>query len=35
VLAHPRTGIERVRFVLFSDRLHSAFAAELAATHRD
>lgn len=31
VLAHPRTGIERVRFVLFNDRLHRAFAAELAA----
>jgi len=29
VAAHPRTGIERVRFVLFSKRLHDAFAAEL------
>ena len=35
VLAHPRTGIERVRFVLFSERLHSAFAAELAAAQAD
>lgn len=31
VLAHPRTGIERVRFVLFSGRLHRAFADELKA----
>lgn len=30
VAAHPRTGIERVRFVLFSERLLAAFAAELA-----
>ncbi len=30
VAAHPRAGIERVRFVLFSSRLHDAFAAELA-----
>ena len=29
VAAHPRTGIERVRFVLFSERLLAAFAAEL------
>lgn len=29
VAAHPRTGIERVRFVLFSSRLYDAFAAEL------
>ncbi|MCB0913102.1 MAG: O-acetyl-ADP-ribose deacetylase [Propionibacteriaceae bacterium] len=29
VAAHPRTGIERVRFVLFSPRLYDAFAAEL------
>ncbi len=30
VAAHPRAGIERVRFVLFSERLLAAFAAELA-----
>jgi O-acetyl-ADP-ribose deacetylase (regulator of RNase III) len=30
VAAHPRTGIERVRFVLFSPRLHGAFTAALA-----
>lgn len=30
VAAHPRTGIERVRFVLFGERLLAAFAAELA-----
>jgi O-acetyl-ADP-ribose deacetylase (regulator of RNase III) len=30
VAAHPRTGIERTRFVLFSPRLYDAFAAELA-----
>jgi O-acetyl-ADP-ribose deacetylase (regulator of RNase III) len=30
VAAHPRTGIERTRFVLFSPRLYNAFAAELA-----
>jgi O-acetyl-ADP-ribose deacetylase (regulator of RNase III) len=30
VASHPRSGIERVRFVLFSHRLHDAFAAELA-----
>lgn len=30
VAAHQRPGIERVRFVLFSERLHAAFAAELA-----
>ncbi|MCA0294376.1 MAG: O-acetyl-ADP-ribose deacetylase [Actinobacteria bacterium] len=30
VAAHPRTGIERVRFVLFSPRLHDAFASEIA-----
>ena len=29
VAAHPRTGVERVRFVLFSQRLYDAFAAEL------
>lgn len=29
VASHPRTGIERVRFVLFSQRLYDAFAAEL------
>jgi O-acetyl-ADP-ribose deacetylase (regulator of RNase III) len=34
VLAHPRTGIERVRFVLFSERLHAAFAEELGAAQR-
>jgi O-acetyl-ADP-ribose deacetylase (regulator of RNase III) len=31
VLAHPRTGIERVRFVLFSPRLLQAFTAALEA----
>ena len=31
VAAHPRTGIERVRFVLFTRRLLGAFLAELAA----
>ncbi|MCC6494736.1 MAG: O-acetyl-ADP-ribose deacetylase, partial [Propionibacteriaceae bacterium] len=31
VVAHPRPGIERVRFVLFNERLHRAFAGELAA----
>lgn len=30
VTTHPRTGIERVRFVLFSERLFDAFTAELA-----
>jgi O-acetyl-ADP-ribose deacetylase (regulator of RNase III) len=30
VAAHPRTGIDRVRFVLFSERLLHAFAAALA-----
>ena len=30
VLAHPRSGIERVRFVLFSERLHRAFTHALA-----
>jgi O-acetyl-ADP-ribose deacetylase (regulator of RNase III) len=30
VAAHPRAGIDRVRFVLFSQRLYDAFAAELA-----
>lgn len=30
VAAHPRAGIERVRLVLFSERLLAAFAAELA-----
>jgi len=30
VLAHPRIGIERVRFVLFSPRLLQSFAAALA-----
>lgn len=30
VAAHPRAGIERVRFVLFSELLLGAFAAELA-----
>ncbi|CAL8973526.1 O-acetyl-ADP-ribose deacetylase [Propionicimonas sp. T2.31MG-18] len=30
VAAHPRAGIERVRFVLFSERLLAAFADELA-----
>jgi len=29
VLAHPRTGIERVRFVLFSPRLLQSFTAAL------
>lgn len=29
VAAHPRTGIDQVRFVLFSPRLHDAFSAEL------
>jgi hypothetical protein len=29
VTAHPRAGIDRVRFVLFSDRLLDAFADEL------
>ncbi len=32
VVAHPKAGIETVRFVLFSERLHRAFAAELAAS---
>ncbi|HEY3549141.1 MAG TPA: O-acetyl-ADP-ribose deacetylase [Propionicimonas sp.] len=31
VLAHPRTGIERVRFVLFSPRLLQSFDAALEA----
>lgn len=31
VVAHPRTGIDRVRFVLFSARLHDAFTAALRA----
>lgn len=31
VAAHPRAGIERVRFVLFSEPLLAAFATELAA----
>ncbi|MGV8910055.1 MAG: O-acetyl-ADP-ribose deacetylase [Propionicimonas sp.] len=35
VLAHPRTGIERVRFVVFNERLHKAFAEELAAAQHD
>ncbi|PKQ23589.1 MAG: O-acetyl-ADP-ribose deacetylase [Actinobacteria bacterium HGW-Actinobacteria-5] len=30
VAAHPRTGIDRVRFVLFTQRLYDAFRAELA-----
>jgi len=30
VAAHPRTGLERVRFVLFNEPLHAAFVAELA-----
>ena len=30
VLAHPRPGIDRVRFVLFSPRLYDAFTAQLA-----
>nr|WP_300148988.1 O-acetyl-ADP-ribose deacetylase [Propionicimonas sp.] len=30
VAEHPRTGIERARFVLFSPRLYNAFSAELA-----
>ncbi|MGC3993541.1 MAG: O-acetyl-ADP-ribose deacetylase [Propionicimonas sp.] len=34
VLAHPRTGIDRVRFVLFSPRLHDAFTAELNRSRR-
>jgi O-acetyl-ADP-ribose deacetylase (regulator of RNase III) len=29
VASHPRTRIERVRFVLFSQRLYDAFASEL------
>lgn len=29
VVAHPRTGIDRVRFVLFSERLRDAFATAL------
>jgi len=29
VAGHPRTGIERVRFVLFSDAAYEAFRAEL------
>jgi O-acetyl-ADP-ribose deacetylase len=29
VAGHPRTGIERVRFVLFTDELYRAFRAEL------
>ncbi len=29
VAAHPRAGIDRVRFVLFSQRLYDAFATEL------
>ena len=29
VAGHPRTGIERVRFVLFNDELYRAFRAEL------
>jgi len=29
VATHPRTGIERVRFVLFNQPLYDAFAAEL------
>ena len=29
VAAHPRAGIDRVRFVLFSRRLYDAFATEL------
>ncbi len=28
-VTHPRSGIERVRFVLFSPRLYQAFAVEL------
>lgn len=30
VVSHPRSGIHRARFVLFSQRLYDAFAAELA-----
>jgi O-acetyl-ADP-ribose deacetylase (regulator of RNase III) len=30
VAGHPRTGIERVRFVLFNDSLYQAFRDELA-----
>jgi len=30
VLEHPRTGIERVRFVLFNQPVHDAFLTELA-----
>jgi hypothetical protein len=29
VREHPKPGIEVVRFVLFSDRLHRAFTAAL------
>lgn len=35
VRAHPRPGIEWVRFVLFGERTYRAFAAELAGTHDD
>lgn len=34
VLAHPRTGIERVRFVLFSPRLLQSFTAALEAARQ-
>lgn len=34
VAAHPRAGIERVRFVLFSQRLFDAFSAELSELDR-